>query len=520
MRKTLLPLLLTLTLLLSLPVFAEASHAEPLLSALTERDGAADLQDWANGALVSRAGVGSEWFALALAQRGGADLSAYAAALADYAANATVPAATRQKLALCLAASGSTSYLIAEAAEADLQGSGVMAEIFRLHLLNNGYGKADAVAPAVASLLSLRTADGGWSVTGKAADPDVTAMALAALAPHRSETAVSNAIEIALARLSSLQEEDGTYSMYGVPNAESAAQVLLALCSLGIDAAEDTRFIKGGRTLPQVLDFYRLPGGLYAHTQGGAASDSANGQVLLALVAYDRLQAGLPSLYLLDHADPDGVEPPPATPDEPSDPPAAPEEPEQKEPLGYRLPACLAVAALGLVIALILFLKGKRHYKNYLALLLAVALLLTLILCTELRSPEEYYGGSLTVSDPVGSITLSVSCETVAGQAEHLPDDGVLLAPITVEFESGESLYSVFCRAARAKQLLLGWSGAGESAYLTSVNGLSEADFGSLSGWVYLVNGERLSVGMGGYLPQDGDVIRLVYSLELGHDVT
>lgn len=384
MKKTLLPLFLAAVLLFSLPVSAETSHAESLLSALTERDGAADLQDWANNALASRAGMGAEWFALALAQSGNTDLSAYAAALADYAASTNVPAATRQKLALCLAAAGSTSYLIAEAAEADLQGAGVMAEIFRLHLLNNGYGKADAVAPAVASLLSLRTADGGWSVTGKAVDPDVTAMALAALAPHRSETAVSDAIEIALARLSALQEEDGTYSMYGVSNAESAAQVLLALCSLGIDAAEDTRFIKGGRTLLQVLDSYRLPDGLYAHTQGGTAGDSAGGQVLLALVAYERLQAGRPAFYLLDLADPSRVEPPPAETDAPDIPPNAPAEPEEKEPLGYRLPACLAVLGLGLAVALILFLKGKRHYKNYLALLLAVALLLTLILCTEL----------------------------------------------------------------------------------------------------------------------------------------
>ena len=55
--------------------------------------------------------------------------------------------------------------------------------------------------------------------------------------------------------------------------------------------------------------------------------------------------------------------------------------------------------------------------------------------------------------------------------------------------------------------------------YMSGINYIYELAYGDLSGWVYLVNGERPSVGCDAYKLSDGDVIEWHYSLELGNDI-
>jgi prenyltransferase beta subunit len=89
-------------------------------------------------------------------------------------------------------------------------------------------------------------ADGGFSMGGTTADPDVTAMALQALAPYKGQNDIKTVIDRALDCLSRLQNSDGGYSSGGLDNSESAVQVLVALTALGINPDTDTRFIKHG----------------------------------------------------------------------------------------------------------------------------------------------------------------------------------------------------------------------------------------------------------------------------------
>ena len=93
----------------------------------------------------------------------------------------------------------------------------------------------------------------------------------------------------ALAYLSSQLTDTCGYIAYGDENAESTAQVILALCALGIDPDTDTRFVKDGHTLLTQLARFRQADGTYSHTLEGAGDGMATEQSVLALVAVQRL---------------------------------------------------------------------------------------------------------------------------------------------------------------------------------------------------------------------------------------
>jgi len=100
-------------------------------------------------------------------------------------------------------------------------------------------------------------ADGGWALSGNAADPDMTGMALAALAPYQSQKKVKSAISDGIECLSKLQNSDGTYSTYGDKTAESCAQVIRGLVRCGVNPNTDSRFKKNGRSaVDGLLSFY------------------------------------------------------------------------------------------------------------------------------------------------------------------------------------------------------------------------------------------------------------------------
>ena len=150
------------------------------------------------------------------------------------------------------------------------------------------------------AILAEQLSDGGWNVNGNGADADLTAMAIQALASYYSSNAkVKSAIDDALNRLSQMQEANGGYTSWGTANAESVAQVIVALTSLGIDPASDGRFIKNGySTLDALATFYNDKGG-FKHSQSDTTSSNglATEQAYYALASWYRLKAGKTSLY-------------------------------------------------------------------------------------------------------------------------------------------------------------------------------------------------------------------------------
>ena len=163
----------------------------------------------------------------------------------------------------------------------------------------------------VQKILEAELAAGGWAFYGSATDPDMTGMAIQALAPYYNEnTAVKEAVDRALDKLSSMLTDDAGYESWGSVNSESAAQVVTALSALGIDADTDPRFVKNGiSVLDNLISFKDEATGGFRHIKkdqnGNVCGENAMAtqQGTYALVAYYRYKHGMPALYDMSDAD-------------------------------------------------------------------------------------------------------------------------------------------------------------------------------------------------------------------------
>lgn len=146
--------------------------------------------------------------------------------------------------------------------------------------------------------------DGGWSLTDTGdSDVDITAMALQALAKYQDQKAVKSATDKALDYLSDVQDSKGGYASWGTTNVESVAQVVVALCELGV-SLDDSRFVKSGHTLTENLLSFRQSNGGFYHVLDGSDGNNqmSSEQGFYALVAIDRAANGQNSLYRMSDA--------------------------------------------------------------------------------------------------------------------------------------------------------------------------------------------------------------------------
>lgn len=147
-------------------------------------------------------------------------------------------------------------------------------------------------------ILDAQLNDGGWDLSAENADPDMTAMAIQALAPYyKTNETVKAAVDKALEALSALQRSDGGFDSWGTVNSESCAQVIVALTALGIDPTADSRFVKNGHTVLDALAGFYVTGGGFRHTAGGERNDMATEQGYYALAAYYRFANTQTRLY-------------------------------------------------------------------------------------------------------------------------------------------------------------------------------------------------------------------------------
>ena len=150
----------------------------------------------------------------------------------------------------------------------------------------------------IETILGAALEDGGWTLSGTKADPDMTAMAIQALAPYyKTNETVKAAVDKALEVLSALQRNDGGFGSWGTVNSESCAQVIVALTALGIDPATDSRFVKNGSTVLGALAGFYVTGGGFKHTADGERNGMATEQGYYALASYYRFLNGQTSLY-------------------------------------------------------------------------------------------------------------------------------------------------------------------------------------------------------------------------------
>lgn len=163
----------------------------------------------------------------------------------------------------------------------------------------------------VDEILSRQLTDGGFSLFGGTAyatpgdavsDPDITGMALQALAKYQHRADVRKVTGEALDCMSKKQGSQGGFTSWGISNSEGVVQMIAALAELGIPL-DDPRFVKNGHTMLENLLTFYLPGQGFLHTADGSGSNQmATEQGFYGLVAARRLRDGKNSLYRMNDA--------------------------------------------------------------------------------------------------------------------------------------------------------------------------------------------------------------------------
>lgn len=166
----------------------------------------------------------------------------------------------------------------------------------------------------ISEILAYQLKDGGFSVlpTATKGDADTTAMALYALAPYQNDgtaytykqrstrktvtKTVGQIVDEAVSFLSSAQLDSGGYESFGTVNSESTSQVIIALCSLGIDPQYDSRFIKNQSLADALMEFKNSDGG-FEHVKGEGSNAMASEQALGAMAALERFYSGGARLF-------------------------------------------------------------------------------------------------------------------------------------------------------------------------------------------------------------------------------
>ncbi|MDR2359662.1 MAG: S-layer homology domain-containing protein [Oscillospiraceae bacterium] len=164
----------------------------------------------------------------------------------------------------------------------------------------------------ITEILRRQLGDGGWNLNAgsngtdvspdEIADPDITGMALQALAKYQDRKDVKTAVDKALSCLSKMQDEKGGYHSWNTTNSESVVQVLVAITELGLKC-DDSRFVKNGFSLIDNLLSFGQPDGSFIHTSDGSGvNQMSSEQCFYGLIAAQRSMEGKNSLYRMSDA--------------------------------------------------------------------------------------------------------------------------------------------------------------------------------------------------------------------------
>ena len=172
-----------------------------------------------------------------------------------------------------------------------------------------------------------------------------------------------------------------------------------------------------------------------------------------------------------------------------------------------------------LLLAALAVLRIRMRFtkKNVLLSVGIAAVLLAVTWFTRFESVKQHYSGT-EKTDPIGTVTITIRCDTIAGET-GAPADPVIFPVTEVQIEKGETAFAVLEQITKENRIPMDFTGSGSSAYVKGIAGLYEFDYGNLSGWIYLINGEEMSIGCGAAEVSPGDRIEFLYTKMLGDDL-
>ena len=215
---------------------------------------------------------------------------------ADATAFGTYPDGTK----INLVADGVYNYI-----NEDLANQGINGYIYALLALDcAGYeipeGSRYTRESIVSSLIAEQHEDGSFGF-GDRSDVDMTAMALHALSRYSDDDEVKKVIEAGIAFLSEEQNGDGSYTSMDIKTSESISQVIIALCSNGIDPRTDERFIKHGTSVYDALFDFRKADGSFSHALDDEKGDAlATDQAMMAFMALINFKNGKSGAFIFN----------------------------------------------------------------------------------------------------------------------------------------------------------------------------------------------------------------------------
>lgn len=156
--------------------------------------------------------------------------------------------------------------------------------------------------------------------------------------------------------------------------------------------------------------------------------------------------------------------------------------------------------------------------KKYLSVLAAVICLLFITGC-----------GNSGGSGESVNCTISIDCSAInknidkldPAKKEFVPENGIILAETKVVAKGKDTCFEVLRDVCEANGIPMesSFSPLYKSYYIEGINNLYEFDCGANSGWMFSVNGEFPNYGCSEIKPEEGDVIKWVYTCDLGSDV-
>jgi hypothetical protein len=134
---------------------------------------------------------------------------------------------------------------------------------------------------------------------------------------------------------------------------------------------------------------------------------------------------------------------------------------------------------------------------------------------------KEGYRAVPEKTDTVGNVTLTIRCDTLMDDDKPyvVPDDCIILDTTDFTISDGDTVYDILLEASKRYELQIDNRGAAGNAYIASIQYLYEFDYGDLSGWMYMVNGEFPDVGCQSYTLRDGDTVEWLYTKNIGKDL-
>lgn len=108
----------------------------------------------------------------------------------------------------------------------------------------------------------------------------------------------------------------------------------------------------------------------------------------------------------------------------------------------------------------------------------------------------------VTPSNDAKTITTTISIHA----------DGATIASGSIKVSSGASAFDALQAFAQQQGLALTYKGSGATTYVTGINGYNAGPAGTMTGWLYSVNGTVPGSSMGAYTLKDGDSISMTYN--------